>query len=147
MYNKSLVHYLNACYYIHAKGHQSLQRPYILIIECKILMCPPYPQCVVKGNYISRYNRIKRVAPGRVGDWTGTLKNPSKCLWLWEPDRRSNFFFSPPAHLCAVTYMTDISFIVTLIKQPIHLNLIEPQCFPELIILNDVSNGYQLTSV
>ena len=29
-------------------------------------------------------------------------------------DRRSNFFFSPPAHLCAVTYMTEISLIVTL---------------------------------
>ena len=28
----------------------------------------------------------------------------------WEPDRRSNyFFFSTPAHLCAVTCMTEIS--------------------------------------
>ena len=48
---------------------------------------------------------------------TGTLKNPTKCLWRWEPDRRSYFFFSPPAHLCAVTYMTEISLIVTLNKQ------------------------------
>ena len=32
----------------------------------------------------------------------------------WEPDRMSNSFFSPPAHLCAVTYMTEISLIVTL---------------------------------
>ena len=32
----------------------------------------------------------------------------------WEPDRRSNFFFSPPAHLCAVTCMTEIPLIVTL---------------------------------
>ena len=31
---------------------------------------------------------------------TGTLKNPTKYLWRWEPDRRYNFFFSPPAHLC-----------------------------------------------
>ena len=45
----------------------------------------------------------------RVGDWTGTLKNPTKCLWRWEPDRRSNYFFSPPAHLCVVTCMTEIS--------------------------------------
>ena len=30
------------------------------------------------------------------------------------PDRRSNFFFNPPAHLCAVTYITEISFLVTL---------------------------------
>ena len=36
----------------------------------------------------------------------------------WEPDRRSNyFFFSPPAHLCAVTCMTEISLIVTLNNQ------------------------------
>ena len=47
----------------------------------------------------------------------GTLKNPTKCLWRWEPDRRSNFFFSPPAHLCAVTYVTEISLIVTLNNQ------------------------------
>ena len=53
----------------------------------------------------------------RVGARTGTLKNPTKCLWRWEPDRRSYFFFSPPAHLCAVTYMTEISLIVTLNKQ------------------------------
>ena len=35
----------------------------------------------------------------------------------WELDRRYNFFFSPPAHLCAVTYMTEISLIVTLNNQ------------------------------
>ena len=53
----------------------------------------------------------------RVGARTGTLKNPTKCLWRWEPDRRSYFFFSPPAHLCAVTYMNEISLWVTLNKQ------------------------------
>ena len=53
----------------------------------------------------------------RVGARTGTLKNPTKCLWRWEPDRRSNFFFNPPAHLCAVTYMTEIFLIVTLNNQ------------------------------
>ena len=40
----------------------------------------------------------------------------------WEPDHRSNFFFNPPAHLCAVTYMTEISLIVTLNNQ-FHLHL------------------------
>ena len=35
----------------------------------------------------------------------------------WEPDRRSNFFFNPPAHLCAITYMTEIPLIVTLNNQ------------------------------
>ena len=51
-------------------------------------------------------------APGLTsGSWTETgvlactlqftviLKNPAKCLWRWEPDRRNNFF-GPPAHLC-----------------------------------------------
>ena len=55
----------------------------------------------------------------RVGAWTGTVKNPTKCLWRWEPDRRFNFF-NPPAHLCAVTYMTEISLNVTLNNQ-IHI--------------------------
>ena len=50
----------------------------------------------------------------RVCARTGTLKNPAKCLW---PGRRSNFFFSPPAHRCAVTYMTEISLIMTLNNQ------------------------------
>ena len=63
----------------------------------------------------------------RVGARTGTLKNPTKFLWRWEPDRRSNFFFSPPAHLCAVTYMTAISLIVTLNNQfnSTQLNVLE----------------------
>ena len=47
----------------------------------------------------SSYNRIKRVAPCRYR--TCTLKNPAKCLWRWEADRRYNFFFSPPARLCS----------------------------------------------
>ena len=44
----------------------------------------------------------------------------TKCLWRWELDRKSSFFFSPPTHLCALTYMTEISLIVT-INKPIHL--------------------------
>ena len=54
---------------------------------------------------------------GRYVGITVTLKNRTKCPWRWEPDRRSSFFFSPPAHLCAVTYMTEISLIVTLDNQ------------------------------
>ena len=49
--------------------------------------------------------------------WSCTLKNPTKCLWRWDPDRRYNFFFSTPVHLSAVTYMTEISLIVTLNNQ------------------------------
>ena len=64
---------------------------------------------------VCRNHRIKGWS--RVGAWTGTLKNPTKCLWRWEPDRRSKLFFSPPAHLRAVTYMTEISLIVTLNSQ------------------------------
>ena len=79
---------------------------------------PPYPQRDCKrrlNGAVCRNHRIKGWS--RVGARTGTLKNPTKCLWRWEPDRRSNFFFSPPAHLCAVTYMTEISLIVTLNNQ------------------------------
>ena len=80
-------------------------------------MCPPYPQRDRKrrlNGAVCQNHRIKRVVPC----WcrTGTLKKPTKCLWRWEPDRRSNFF-SPPAHICAVTYITDISLIVTLNNQ------------------------------
>ena len=35
-----------------------------------------------------------------------------------ELDFRSNYFFSPPAHLCAVTYITEILLNVTLSNQP-----------------------------
>ena len=48
----------------------------------------------------------------RVGAWAGPLKNPTKCIWRWKPDRRSNFF-SPPSHLCGVKYITEISLNVT----------------------------------
>ena len=40
------------------------------------------------------------------------VKEPYEMSMAWEPDRRSNF--NPPAHLCAVTYMTEIALIVTL---------------------------------
>ena len=86
-------------------------------------MCPPYPQRDRKrrlNGAVSRNNRIKGWS--RVGARMGMLKNPTKCLWRWEPDRRSNFF-SPPAHLCAVTYMTEISLIVTFNNQLTYPNL------------------------
>ena len=56
---------------------------------------------------VCRNHRIKRVVPCRCR--TGTLKNPSKCLWRWEPNRRYNyFFFSPPAHLWCHIYDWNI---------------------------------------
>ena len=88
-------------------------------------MCPPYPKRDRKrrlNGAVCRNHRIKGWSSPRVGARTGTLKNPTKCLWRWEPDRRSNFFFSPPAHLCVVTYMTEISLIVTLNNQFTYLN-------------------------
>ena len=54
--------------------------------------------------------------------WTGTLKNPTKCLWRWEPDCRFNFFFNLPAHLRAVTCITEISLHVTISNQSLSLN-------------------------
>ena len=58
-----------------------------------------------------RNHRIKRVFPCRC--MMGTLKNPAKCLWRWDPDRRYNFFLVR-LHIRAVTYMTEISLNVTL---------------------------------
>ena len=55
---------------------------------------------------------VKRGIPCRCLD--GHVKEPYEMSMAWEPDRRFNFFFSPPAHICAVTYMTEISLIVTL---------------------------------
>ena len=76
----------------------------------KSRMCPPYPQRDRKrrlNGAVCRNHRIKRVVPCRCLD--GHVKEPYEMSMAWEPDRRSNFFFSPPAHLCAVTYMTEIS--------------------------------------
>ena len=52
------------------------------------------PECRKRrlNGAVSRNNHIKRVAPCRCR--TGTLKNPTKCIWRWEPDRRYNLFFN-----------------------------------------------------
>ena len=55
---------------------------------------------------------VERGIPCRCLD--GHLKEPYEMSMAWEPDRRFNFFFNRPAHLCAVTYMTEILLIVTL---------------------------------
>ena len=63
--------------------------------------------------------------------FTGILKNPAKCLWRWEPDRRNNFF-GPPAHLCRHMWLkyrcmwrkTPIVFFKCL-NNP----LVSPHCF------------------
>ena len=58
--------------------------------------------------------------------WTGTLKNPMKCLWRWKPHCSSAFFFRPSAHLCAVTNRTEIFLNVTLsfqFNQPINQSM------------------------
>ena len=76
---------------------------------------PPYPQRDRKrrlNGAVCRNHRIKRLVPCQCYDWH--VKEPYEMSMAWEPDRRSNSFFSPPAHLCAVTYMTEISLIVTL---------------------------------
>ena len=62
---------------------------------------------------------VKRLA--RVDAWTGTFKNPTKCLGRREQDCRSNVFFNPPADLCVVTYITEISLHVTLSNQSTQL--------------------------
>ena len=57
---------------------------------------------------------------------TGAKSN-FETMCLQERNRRSNyFFFSPPAHLCAVTCMTEISLIVTLNNQFTSLHRLWP---------------------
>ena len=73
---------------------------------------------VVKGDgngAVSQNNRKKAVPC----DWTGTLENPMKCLWRGELDRMSKFF-SPPVHLFAVTYITEMSLHLTLSNNLTH---------------------------
>ena len=77
------------------------------------------PMRVVKGdwNRAASRNSLKRMAPYRVFD--EHVKERYEMSMAWELDCRSNFFFSPPAHLCAVTYVTEILLNVTLSNQPI----------------------------
>ena len=90
---------------------------------------PPYPQRDRKrrlNGAVCRNHRIKRLVPCRCLD--GHVKEPYEMSMAWEPDRRSNFFFNPPAHLCAVTYMTEISLIVTFNNQFTYLTLMKEPC-------------------
>ena len=80
-------------------------------------MYPPYPHaCRKRRLKWGGFSEQPLKGGSRVGAWTGTLKNPTKCIWRLEPDRRFNFF-NPPAHLCVVTFMTEISLHVTLNNQ------------------------------
>ena len=71
-------------------------------------------------------NNRKRDGPVSVfGRVDCTLKDPTKCLWHWGPDRRFNIF-NPPAHLCDVTYITEISLYVTLSNHSHSLSCARP---------------------
>ena len=74
------------------------------------------PACRKKSTKWGGVSESRYKKGGPVSVWTDTLKNPTNCLWRLEPDCMSNFF-GPPAHLCAVTCMTEISLIVTLNNQ------------------------------
>ena len=49
----------------------------------------------------------------------GLAREPYDMSMAWEPDRRSNFFFGPPAHLYMCRHITEISLNVKYSKQPI----------------------------
>ena len=83
------------------------------------------PQCCIKTSkttinvthfHDNNWTLSPNFAWPRVGAWTGTLKYHTKCLRRWEPDHSSKFL-NPPANLCAVTYITEISLHVTLSNQ------------------------------
>ena len=77
---------------------------------------------------------VQRLGPFRCLD--GHVKEPYRKAW--QPDRRSNFFVSPPTHLCAVAYITEISFNETLklVRTPSNLELVRPPFFFHNIILS-----------
>ena len=62
--------------------------------------------------------------------FTVILKNPAKCPWRWEPDRR-NYFFGPPAHLCRHMWLKygcmcrETHFFFKCLNNP----LVSPHCF------------------
>ena len=87
---------------------------YIGYLKVRMCTCTPYPHaCRKRRLKWSVFPKSPYKGLPRVDAWTGKFKNLTKCLWRWEPDRRSNSFFNPPAHLCAVTYITEISLYVT----------------------------------
>ena len=47
----------------------------------------------------------------------GLAREPYDMSMAWEPDRWSNFFFGPPAHLYMCRHITEISLNVTLNNQ------------------------------
>ena len=66
-----------------------------------------------------RKRRIKREGPCRCSDGHG--KNPTKCLWRLEPDRRSNFLLrSACTSVCRRMY--DWNIVDCDVKQPIDLS-------------------------
>ena len=78
----------------------------------------------------------------RVVAWMGRLTPPPppcEMSMTWEPDRRSDFLFSPPAHLCAVTYITEISLHVTLNNQS------SPMLFVVLFVWNIYNFSYYMS--
>ena len=66
------------------------------------------------GGFSGGKNCIKRLAQCRC--LNGHVREPYEMYVMYVAlgARPSNIFFSSPAHLCAIKYMTEISFIVTL---------------------------------
>ena len=73
-------------------------------------VCPPGDPGGLRRVYTTRFLGISVVK-----EFCAKWRNVR--LWRMEPDRRFSFFFSPHAHLCAVTYITDTSLHVTLRNQ------------------------------
>ena len=79
-------------------------------------MCPPYPHACRKRRlkWVSR-NNSKKVDPVSV---LGRARLRTLPIVYGIGSPTVNFFFSPPVHLCAVTYITGILLHVSL-KKPI----------------------------
>ena len=76
---------------------------------------------VVKGDWNGAVSRstAERLTPCRC--FEGHIKEPYETSMAWKPDRRFNFLFSPPAHLCRHIYNWNI--FAWDVKQPISPHL------------------------
>ena len=86
----------------------------------KMIIDPAYPNVHRIGDLDFAVFRNNRKQVCLCWCLDGHSKEPYELSIAWEPDRWSYFFFSPHAHLCAVTCTTEISLIVTLNKQHTH---------------------------
>ena len=89
------------------------------LYSCDLIFARP-TSCIYSQEIIFAYCHFFFYSPYIRNYWRGfyfcisMLKEFGRGSMAWQPDRRSNFFFSLPSHLYAFTCLTEISLIVML---------------------------------